>query len=316
MRIERLTLNNFRGIENLDMQFSETESTVFIGTNGAGKSSLLDCITNLLKNAIDHISEIREAAVFKDTDVQYGSNSTRAELFLSFNSKKGSIVVQKDLGRATISSLKGELASPGKLLLENADKKFYGSQLAEEFKNCLADENSPLVVSYGSNRLVSAFDLGEPISNQSDPLSAYRGSLDRLLFGFEEFFKWFRSREDIENEHMRDDSSYMDHQLASVRKSIYQLVPDFQDLRVRRSPLRMTVKKNNQELIVEQLSDGEKCLLAMVGDIARRLAILNQGLNDPLQGTGVVLIDEIELHLHPGWQYKIIPALTRTVSLL
>jgi hypothetical protein len=74
----------------------------------------------------------------------------------------------------------------------------------------------------------------------------------------------------------------------------------------------MTVNKNTQELIIDQLSDGEKCLLAMVGDIARRLAIANPSLDDPLQGEGIVLIDEIELHLHPQWQHKIIPRLTET----
>ena len=50
----------------------------------------------------------------------------------------------------------------------------------------------------------------------------------------------------------------------------------------------------------------------MVGDLARRLAIANPGNIDPLQGSGVILIDEIELHLHPKWQRQIIPALTRT----
>jgi predicted ATP-binding protein involved in virulence len=74
----------------------------------------------------------------------------------------------------------------------------------------------------------------------------------------------------------------------------------------------MTVKKQGQELIVNQLSDGEKCSLAMVGDLARRLAITNPGLRNPLEGSAVVLIDEIELHLHPKWQREIIPALTRT----
>ena len=74
----------------------------------------------------------------------------------------------------------------------------------------------------------------------------------------------------------------------------------------------MTLQKDGEELIVNQLSDGEKCLLAMVGDLARRLAIANPGLKNPLYGFGVVLIDEIELHLHPKWQREIIPALTRT----
>ena len=52
-------------------------------------------------------------------------------------------------------------------------------------------------------------------------------------------------------------------------------------------------------------------MAALVCDIARRLAIANPGGN-PLEGTGVVLIDEIELHLHPQWQAEIIPALRKT----
>jgi len=90
------------------------------------------------------------------------------------------------------------------------------------------------------------------------------------------------------------------------------LMPEFTELQVRRNPLRMAVKKNGKEFRIEQLSDGEKCLLAMVGDLARRLAIANPGLDDPLQGEGVVLIDEIELHLHPRWQRMIIPRLLQT----
>jgi predicted ATP-binding protein involved in virulence len=53
-------------------------------------------------------------------------------------------------------------------------------------------------------------------------------------------------------------------------------------------------------------------LLALAGDLARRLAIANPSLSNPLEGTGIVLIDEIELHLHPRWQRGIITKLTQT----
>ncbi len=67
-----------------------------------------------------------------------------------------------------------------------------------------------------------------------------------------------------------------------------------------------------KKLDVNQLSQGEKSLLALVGDIARRLAILNPSLDNPLHGEGVVLIDEIDLHLHPKWQQNLIDKLTKT----
>jgi predicted ATP-binding protein involved in virulence len=76
----------------------------------------------------------------------------------------------------------------------------------------------------------------------------------------------------------------------------------------------MVVRKGPEELDVEQLSDGEKCLLALVGDLARRLALANPALAEPLGGNGVVLIDEIELHLHPLWQRQVLKNLTKTFS--
>ena len=74
----------------------------------------------------------------------------------------------------------------------------------------------------------------------------------------------------------------------------------------------MVVDKSGEELRVDQLSDGEKCTLAMVGDLARRIAIANPALGDPLAGEGVVLIDEVDLHLHPGWQRHVVSALEET----
>ncbi|MEO0686205.1 MAG: AAA family ATPase, partial [Cyanobacteria bacterium J06649_11] len=137
-------------------------------------------------------------------------------------------------------------------------------------------------------------------------------SLDSVQINFNSFFQWFRKLEDLENEQRLDDSDFVNYQLEAVRQAIYSLITGLSNLRIRRSPLRMTVKKQEQEINVHQLSDGEKCLLALVGDLARRLAIANPGLDDPLLGEGIVLIDEIELHLHPRWQRDIIPALKRT----
>ncbi|MBF0551845.1 MAG: AAA family ATPase, partial [Deltaproteobacteria bacterium] len=126
------------------------------------------------------------------------------------------------------------------------------------------------------------------------------------------FFEWFRNREDLENERRLDSPPYRDIQLQAVRSAIESFLPGFSQLRVRRSPLRIVVSKEGQELIVSQLSDGEKCLLALVSDLARRLAMVNPGLPDPLQGEAVVLIDEVDLHLHPKWQRSVIDQFERT----
>ena len=65
-------------------------------------------------------------------------------------------------------------------------------------------------------------------------------------------------------------------------------------------------------LRIEQLSDGYRTTLAMVMDIASRMAEANPDMNDPLNTEGVVMIDEVDLHLHPGWQQTILLDLMRT----
>ena len=69
-------------------------------------------------------------------------------------------------------------------------------------------------------------------------------------------------------------------------------------------------------LKVELLSDGIRGVLAMVGDIAYRCIKLNPhfGLNAAKETCGVVMIDEVDMHLHPAWQQTILGKLTRSLS--
>jgi predicted ATP-binding protein involved in virulence len=144
---------------------------------------------------------------------------------------------------------------------------------------------------------------------KNTPLEAYHDALGHGGTDFRGFFAWFRDREDVENERVRDEPGYRDRDLKAVRDAIEKFTK-FTDLRIRRKPkLRMTVLKGGVEFNVLQLSDGEKCLLALVGDLARRLSLLNTALANPLEGVGIVLIDEIDLHLHPKWQRAVVASL-------
>ena len=95
-----------------------------------------------------------------------------------------------------------------------------------------------------------------------------------------------------------------------VTKAIEQFIPECNHLRVKRVPRpHMLIDKKGKTFNLDQLSDGEKSLISLVGDIARRLAIANPNINNPLEGEGVILIDEIDLHLHPSWQRIVVPKL-------
>jgi predicted ATP-binding protein involved in virulence len=303
MRIKSLSIKNFRGIEELTLEFNTLEPIVFIGVNGAGKSSILDCIAILLKILIERVHKpknSRKLLVRRD-DIKNGSEFSRNLIEITLDSQQGEVICEARLSGMSLQNI-SKPSSHLRPALENLRR-----QLENDIR-----ENFPLAVYYPVNRSVDTILLESSQDFKFNQSDAYENSVSSKNINFKDFFSWFRNREDLEAELLRDNSTHQDSQLKVVRQAIISMLPGFSELKVRRSPLRMTVEKQKNELIINQLSDGEKCLLALVGDLARRFAIANPGLPDPLQGTGVVLIDEIELHLHPGWQYEIIPALTRT----
>ncbi|MEA5621047.1 AAA family ATPase [Cronbergia sp. UHCC 0137] len=301
MRVNRLKMQSFRGIGDLTIDFDEKEPTVFIGINGVGKSSILDAICLLLSyfmHWIGGIADSENVKVFNEFDIANKNIVTKLDITISSRGEDSWTIFR---GRDGVTKISGH------------EKRQNACDAIRRHWNNDPQYNIPLIVYYPTNRAVIDIDLEVPIKSEFKQIDSYDKALAGGRISFSHLFQWFRNREDIESElRLENNPDYRDKQLEAVRQAISSLIPNFNKLRVRRSPLRMTLQKDGEELIVNQLSDGEKCLLAMVGDLARRLAIANPGLENPLDGTGVVLIDEIELHLHPKWQREIIPALTRT----
>jgi predicted ATP-binding protein involved in virulence len=322
MKIKSLKIQSFRGIKDLTLEF-DSHINVFIGINGVGKSSILECLATLLS---------RLAALIESPNVLLDSNDASSLLQYKIRAQHDDnhlrVFTDQDINhesqelRTTIAvDFEAGETTPWTIIIRRSEKyyphkdelKFLFEKVVNLKQKFLENKglDIPIAVYYSTNRNVQNVLL-EAFEYYPQPPDAYIQAFTDNSITFEDFFKWFRTIEDLENEKRRDDSVYSERQLDSVRKAILKFLPDFSNLRVRRFPLRMTVSKQGKELIVNQLSDGEKCLLAMVGDLARRLAIANPGLDDPLQGEGVVLIDEIELHLHPQWQRGILPKLTTT----
>jgi predicted ATP-binding protein involved in virulence len=297
MRVKRLTLQSFRGIRDLTLQFDPTEPTVLIGSNGVGKSSIIECLAILLSRFTCPVQHpTTSGRLFSQEDISYRQSHTG-----------NAITLDTPAGEVTWSLVRGK------------SERSTGSDLSalrgliEQTQQALSNHplhSLPVIVYYAVNRAVLHIPLRLRSKLSFRQVDAYEQALMGKQIDFRLFFEWFRKQEDLENEIVRDDPTHRDRSLEAVRRAIQSLQLGFTHLRVRRSPsLRLTVLKNGHELMVNQLSDGEKCLLAMVGDLARRLAIANPAFSDPLQGVGIVLIDEIELHLHPKWQRELIPTL-------
>ena len=300
MRLNSINIEGFRGIPNLQLEFPK-QVNVLVGVNGVGKSAVLDCTAILLSRLIGRIrSSAGTGRYFTHSDINNRRQWTRNEIEIAFQGKPLRWSVVKTRRGQQKQSISG-------LVDLRKDVELFRSKLAEDEAARL-----PLAVYYPVNRAVLDIPLRIRKRHPFDRLAAYDQALSGEWSSFRVFFEWFREREDLENENRLDRPEFRDSQLQAVRTATERFLAGFKGLKVRRSPLRMVVEKHGEELIVNQLSDGEKCTLAMAGDLARRMAIANPAMADPLQGEAVVLIDEIDLHLHPEWQRRIIAALTKT----
>lgn len=305
MKIDALKLSGFRGAVDLPLTLDQRLS-VFVGVNGAGKSTVLDALALALSWAANRIRHSGSSGrPIDEAEITNGKSTAAIELTCQTESGK----VEWKLSKSRAGHAAEDKSSFNQL---SEYARFVQGRISETSERF----DLPLFAYYPVNRAVLDIPLRIREKHRFTLLTAYD---DALTAGanFRTFFEWFREREDLENENRKylddlikpDDFSFPDRQLEAVRQALSKFLPEFKNLTVRRNPLRMEIEKNGQRLTVNQLSDGEKCMIALIGDLARRFSIANPTLDNPLTGTGIVIIDEIDLHLHPKWQRLVVPKL-------
>lgn len=303
MKINRLELENFRSFDRAELQL-DGKSTVLFGVNGTGKTSVLKSINLLYANIINQIvnrKELKQNFNLELDDIKYGKTQTKIEA--DFNMEEQLITYHRSMVRKT-----------GKRVQDLDALKNIASIFHEKYIDDEKQDNIPIFVNYGTNRLVLDIPMRIRKRHTFDIYSAFDKAIENRI-DFRTFFEWFRDQEDYENECkvQNADLEYKDEALETVKKAMLVMMDGYTNLRVARKPkLEMKVEKNGISLNVSQLSDGEKCTMTMFGDLARRLSIANPLLDNPLLGEGVVLIDEIELHMHPSWQRSVLKQLRET----
>jgi len=312
MFLKKLELFDFRGITHLCLNFKPGVN-LLVGVNGTGKSSVLDAMAILLSSFIRRVEGAeKKSRRFTDSDVANNHSALLASIELCYKKEKVSWSLARKSNKNIIDPVSDKIYSSDLKQLKEVTTEVY-KQLVKQFINMDKLLSLPIAVFYDVNRAVIAPPMQVKGLKDAQLFDVYDQALEQKSGAdFNGFFKWFRKLEDIENEKIRDDSSYRSSQLNTVRQAIESFIPEFRNLRIRRSPLRMTVEKSGSEFDIKQLSDGEKCLFAMVGDIARRLAMANPQSNNALRGEGIILIDEVDLHLHPSWQRMVIDRLIST----
>jgi len=281
MRIEELHLKNFRCFKELDIVFPKSNLAVFIGLNGAGKSAVLDAITLLMNDYL-------------------GLN----DKYLVLNSDD--ILFREDFSELSFSVNGLSFCNHWKITLH---KKNCTTEKNEEYRDFF---NSFFYIHYTTDRKIT-YSIFEEKNG---------------YFNIDKFDEWFERQENIENELKREkeELTYTNPILNVVRKAIesffsYISEVEFKNLRVKRSDSgsSLVINKNGKPLKFSQLSSGQVLLLHLIGDISLKLALeytkFDYEIADcelVLKSKGIILIDEIELHLHPQWQREVLPALQKT----
>jgi len=342
MEIKKFRLRNVGRFDDLEVILAPTERhssnvTVLVGNNGAGKTTLLRSVAISLSWLVARIRSEKGSGTPIDYDsVQNGAGAASISISVEDTVEMldgSTLTAQSSLYEWRLSrALKGRILRVPSLLIDLG-------RLADDYRQRLTEYNQsslPLIAYYPVERSVLDISLKAKPGGNFEQLDGYDNSLSRGV-DFRRFFEWFREREDMENEEgpspaflkkiqaifgsdtelwqvaSKAIDSSRDPHLKAVRSAVEAFMPGFRNLRVQRKPrLIMMIDKDDVTLNVAQLSQGEKSMMALVGDIARRLAMLNPALENPLLGDGIVLIDEVDLHLHPKWQRTLIRQLTTT----
>lgn len=277
MKLKAVQIENYRAIKALTLNL-DPQLTVLHGANACGKTSILNAIA------------------------------------LAFSPRAHSVGRRVDLDRHI-----GFLHYPQIQLVGDN-----GEVLSRVEANPLAE--GVRETGWGHTNDLGQFIAGEAQTNGKLPPFVYY-DIDRAVVSslkerkvpahadYDHLFEWFYASENEELRLQRKgpDSNITLGDLDAVRWAICSMIPGASKPHIEMGPPRLMASLEGMEFSFEQLSDGYRNVLALAADLAWQMARAYEPPGRPSPQTeAVVLIDEIELHLHPRWQQRILPDLMNT----
>ncbi|NOQ35487.1 MAG: AAA family ATPase [Methylococcaceae bacterium] len=329
MKLNSLELKNFRCFESINIDFDE-QLTVLVAENGAGKTTILDGIAVALgvfvgsfDTGVNKGFKSQDALLSKiEADDNRGLTNMEAQYPIVMTAQ-GIIQDKPETWRRKLTGAKSKTT-----VAEASSLRSYGKHLQEQVRTPNTKVDLPIVAYYGTGRLWRQIQARESFSKESlSRLFAYHDALEPAS-SYKEFEKWFRDTARAEYDaivakvqsHQTINPSDLLPKEANTLKSVREAVniclkiTGWNGLQYDAKSKELVIKDAaNRFFAVNQLSDGVKNMLAMTADIAYRCAKLNPHLTNAHQETeGVVLIDEIDMHLHPKWQQTVLQDLQKS----
>ena len=318
MKIKEIKIRNFRCYENIEIKLNP-DYTVLIGINGAGKTTILDAISIALGGYISTFDGMGTYGIDKNDShykmYEIGSSIEREHQF------PVEIYAECEVDKKQISWIRGLNGEKGRTTNTGAKEIIkYASEIQTKIKMGNKDVILPVIAYYGTGRLWMQ-KKDRNLKKIQESFSRLKGYVDCIESASNEkmMLKWFEKMTYLELQEGKriPELSVVKNALSQSYMAIDETIKTAEfNFKVRSGELEVAIRRENgivENLPLRILSDGIKSTLSMIADIAYRMAILNpQLLDDILEETsGVVLIDEIDMHLHPSWQKKIISVLKK-----
>ena len=328
MKVTRLSLENVRALEEAEFVFNPGFNLI-IGINGAGKSTALDAI----RFCGSHLLSALQKMPFKPfgfgvEDIHGNAPFAEAALHICFGDEADAFVRLREWREQVAAEDAENLERLRREILETERPRdrlrnqlrelqetvspaepvfFYPSR--EDFRaRANGKESSPLIIHYSTARSIMN-EQSERKSAAGTSQLAYVNALQSNALSLRQFADWMRAQIELASE--RPASQRL---VEGISAALERFLPGYSNLRPSgESGSKVEIDIKGTTLDVRLLSDGERNVLALILDISKRLAQANPGLDDPLASAeAVILIDEIDLHLHPQWQRKVVGNLERT----
>lgn len=287
MFLRRLRLENLRSIRELELSFSGPRGprnwTYLLGENGTGKSSVLRALALVMAGA-DAVSEL---VGDPDQWIRLGAETASIQVsFATADDKEREAALRFVRGQSQFEFLDANRISLRQIdaAVAKADRNYF-------------------VVGYGVSRRSS----DERLSSVSSPFRSSRAQATATLFsGDAPLVSLERWAMDLD--YRRGATG-----LSVVETAFHTLLPDVDFSRIDRERRQILFSTPDGELPLSALSDGYQAMAAWCGDLLFRITETFNDHKDPLKSRGVLLVDEIDLHLHPVWQRRLVEFLRGTL---
>lgn len=307
VKINKLRVRNFRGFEDREFIFSH-RFNLFLGDNGSGKTAVLDALGLITASILTGFGVEPGTHGIKDEEVRQVFNLYDDEVRME-SKYPSSLEVEALVMGKPVRWSKTRLHEPGQTFNDDSEL----TNITLQFQHRVRQGEPvtlPVIAYYGTGRrwLQTKEHDVQPLPTLSR-LFAYSDCLDPRS-NEKGLIRWVQHQELVQKQERKKSKLY-----HAVKKAIIDCIEEYRDIRFDFRLGSLMVKSGHGQYLPANLtSDGYRSMIVMAADIAYRMSILNPhlGLEVTQKTPGIVLIDEIDLHLHPNWQRNVVEDLKRT----